>query len=193
MGAFSFYPTKNLGAFGDAGAVTTKDQALAERIRLLRQHGWQTRYISSRRGLNSRLDELQAAILRVKLRHLDGWNDRRRKLASLYTSLLDGACITLPYEPEDALHVFHHYTIRSAQRDALRSFLKSRGVATLVHYPLPVHQQPAYQDLGYSYGSLPESESAASQVLSLPLFPEMSPDEIAYVSRAVIEFVNASA
>jgi dTDP-4-amino-4,6-dideoxygalactose transaminase len=192
MGAFSFYPTKNLGAFGDAGAVTTNDLALAERMRRLRQHGWQTRYVSSHKGVNSRLDELQAAILRVKLRHLNGWNDRRRQLSSLYASMLADQPIALPHEPEDAVHVFHHYTIRSNQREALRAYLKSRGIAALVHYPLPIHLQPAYQDLGYPAGRLPESEAAASQVLSLPFFPELSPDEIAHVSRAVIEFMQAS-
>jgi dTDP-4-amino-4,6-dideoxygalactose transaminase len=193
LGAFSFYPTKNLGAFGDAGAVTTNDPDLAERVRLLRQHGWQTRYVSSLKGLNSRLDELQAAILRVKLRYLDGWNDRRRQLAGLYTNLLSGQGIALPYQPDDSLHVFHQYTIRSAERDDLRAFLKSRGINTLVHYPIPVHLQPAYLDLGYPEGNLPASESAANQVLSLPLFPELSQDEIAHVSRVVIEFVQAGA
>jgi dTDP-4-amino-4,6-dideoxygalactose transaminase len=193
LGAFSFYPTKNLGTFGDAGAVTTNDPDLAERVRLLRQHGWQTRYVSSLKGLNSRLDELQAAILRVKLRYLDGWNDRRRQLAGLYTNLLSGQGIALPYQPDDSLHVFHQYTIRSAERDDLRAFLKSRGINTLVHYPIPVHLQPAYLDLGYPEGNLPASESAANQVLSLPLFPELSQDEIAHVSRVVIEFVQAGA
>jgi dTDP-4-amino-4,6-dideoxygalactose transaminase len=191
MGAFSFYPTKNLGAFGDAGAITTNDPVLAERVRLLRQHGWQTRYISSLKGLNSRLDELQAAILRVKLRYLDTWNERRRQLAGFYTNSIAGLDITVPHQPEDSQHVFHHYTIRSNQRDDLRAFLKSQGISTLVHYPIPVHLQPAYQDLGYARGGLPESEAAAEQVLSLPLFPELSQEEIAYVSRAVIKFFQA--
>ncbi|MEW6030751.1 MAG: DegT/DnrJ/EryC1/StrS family aminotransferase [Chloroflexota bacterium] len=185
IAAFSFYPTKNLGADGDGGAVVTNDPALAERVRLLRQYGWRERFVSILKGINSRLDEMQAAILRVKLRHLDRWNARRRELARLYDELLADTGLTLPAQPKDAVHVYHQYVIRHPQRERLKAFLKENGVQTIVHYPVPVHLQPAYHDLGYSLGSLPSSELAAAQVLSLPVYPEMDEDAISQVSRLI--------
>jgi dTDP-4-amino-4,6-dideoxygalactose transaminase len=185
IAAFSFYPTKNLGADGDGGAVVTNDPALAERVRLLRQYGWRERFVSILKGINSRLDEMQAAILRVKLRHLDRWNARRRELARLYDELLADTGLTLPAQPRDAVHVYHQYVVRHPQRERLKAFLKENGVQTIVHYPVPVHLQPAYHDLGLSPGSLPFSELAAEQVLSLPVYPEMDEEAIGQVSRLI--------
>lgn len=179
IAAFSFYPTKNLGAFGDGGAVVSNNTVLAEKVRLLRQYGWKEHYISTVKGMNSRLDELQAGILRVKLRHLDQWNAHRIQLASLYSELLSvNTDIILPFQPEDSSHVFHQFVIRHPQRDAIRRHLKIRGVHTLIHYPVPIHLQPAYANLGYAVGSFPNTEAASREVLSLPLYPELT-DEIA--------------
>ncbi|HNC07818.1 MAG TPA: DegT/DnrJ/EryC1/StrS family aminotransferase [Anaerolineales bacterium] len=188
IAAFSFYPTKNLGAFGDGGAVVTNDSQLAEKVHLLRQYGWKERYISQVKGLNSRLDELQAGILRVKLRHLEEWNQRRRHLASLYVDLLSGSDITLPPQPADLEPVHHQFVIRHPRRDALRETLRSQGIQTLVHYPVPVHLQPAYANLGLGRGSLPKSEQAADEVLSLPLYPELTEDQVQRVAEACLGF-----
>ncbi|MCC7116968.1 MAG: DegT/DnrJ/EryC1/StrS family aminotransferase [Anaerolineales bacterium] len=190
LAAFSFYPTKNLGAFGDGGAVTTKDPSLAEKLKALRQYGWKEHYVSSLKGLNSRLDELQAALLRVKLRYLDAWNQRRRELANLYLELLAGTELTLPIQPADATHVFHQFVIRHPQRDALRAFLKAWGIHTLIHYPVPIHLQPAYADLGYARGSLPNAERAANEVLSLPLYPELTEEQVRFVCAGIREFAK---
>jgi dTDP-4-amino-4,6-dideoxygalactose transaminase len=189
IAAFSFYPTKNLGAFGDGGAVVTGNPELAERVRLLRQYGWKEHYISSVKGINSRLDELQAAILRVKLRRLDEWNERRRQLADLYFELLAGAEVTLPSLPENSSHIFHQFVIRHPQRDALKKYLKERGMHTLVHYPVPIHLQPAYKDLGYSLGRFPDAETTSREVLSLPLYPELAGENIQQICRNVIDFL----
>lgn len=191
--AFSFYPTKNLGACGDGGAVVTDDPATAERARMLREYGWQQRYTSLIRGLNSRLDELQAAILRVKLRYLDRWNEERRRLARLYSAALAPSGLRLPAEPEGGGHVYHLYVVRHPRRDELQSFLRARDIGTLIHYPLPVHLQPAYRDMGYAEGSLPETEAAAREVLSLPLFPELRDDEAAEVCAAVNSWAGLAA
>lgn len=188
IAAFSFYPTKNLGAFGDGGAVVTNDPALAEKVRLLRQYGWKERYISQVKGFNSRLDELQAGILRVKLRHLDAWNVRRREVADLYFQLLSGSEVVLPKVPKHAGHVFHQFVIRHPRRDALKNFLDKQGIQTLVHYPLPVHLQPGYADLGLGRGALPQSERAAEEILSLPIFPELTGEEVRRVAEAVNSF-----
>ncbi len=188
IAAFSFYPTKNLGACGDGGLVATNDPELAERARLLRQYGWQERYVSSLKGLNSRLDELQAAILRVKLRHLDAWNERRRVLAGLYNERLMGGGVVVPREPESARHVYHLYVVRHPRRDALRAFLRQRGIGSSIHYPVPVHLQPAYYDLARGAGSLPAAEAAAREVLSLPLYPELDGQELETVADAVLAF-----
>lgn len=179
IAAFSFYPTKNLGALGDGGAVVTDDRELAERVRRLREYGWEERYISKSVGINSRLDEIQAAILRVKLRHLDEDNSRRISRARLYTeALTDEERITLPKTANEATHVFHQYVIRVAERDSLRNYLRDRGTGTLVHYPVPVHQQPAYAGRFKLYGPLHETEAAAHEILSLPLFPEMTENQL---------------
>ena len=187
-GAFSFYPTKNLGGYGDGGAVVTNNPDLANSVRLLRQYGWQERYISSIKGLNSRLDELQAAILRVKLGYLDEWNAQRQKLAGRYNALLQGCDLVLPTQPADAEHVYHQYVIRSEERDALKTFLFEQGIQSYIHYPVPVHLQAAYLDLGYAKGSLPFTEAAAAQVLSLPLYPEMTEDAVEQVSEVIRQF-----
>jgi dTDP-4-amino-4,6-dideoxygalactose transaminase len=172
MAAFSFYPTKNLGALGDGGAVVTNDPLLAERARRLREYGWRERYISEEPGMNSRLDELQAAILRVKLKYLDRENTRRREIAAAYDSALAGAGLTLPKCGKDAVHVYHQYVIRSAKRDALRAALCAQGVGTAIHYPRPVHLQPAYRGR-VQHGSLLRTEEAVKEILSLPMYPEL--------------------
>ena len=190
IAAFSFYPTKNLGAFGDGGAVVTSNSVLSEKVRLLRQYGWREHYISSIKGINSRLDELQAGILRVKLQHLDKWNARRKQLASLYYELLSNTELILPVQPENSKHVFHQFVIRHPQRDALKEYLKGRGIRTLVHYPVPIHLQPAYADLGYSEGSFPNTELASREVLSLPLYPELTEEKVGLVCQGVIDFLS---
>lgn len=190
LAAFSFYPTKNLGGFGDGGAVLTGDPARAEKVRLLRQYGWAEHYISSVRGINSRLDELQAAILRVKLKYLDEWNATRGKLAGLYYELLSGTELTLPAQPGDSSHVFHQFVVRHPRRDALREHLKDLGIQTLVHYPVPIHLQPAYADLGRPAGSLPVAERISREVLSLPLYPELTEGNVVRISRAITDFFN---
>lgn len=190
-GAFSFYPTKNLGAYGDGGAVVTNEAQVAHTIRLLRNYGWAEgrRYYSALKGVNSRLDELQAAILRVKLRHLDAWNERRRAIAARYAGALAGLPdLVLPREQPGAYHVYHLYVVRTPHRDALQQHLRARGVGTQVHYPVPVHLQEAYQDLGYRPGSLPETERAAAEILSLPLYPELTDAQIEHVCASVREF-----
>jgi len=187
VGCFSFYPTKNLGAYGDGGMVVTNDPELAERVRRMRQYGWESQYYSTMRGVNSRLDELQAAILRVKLRILENWNARRRQIATLYTELLGRSSLVLPTEAPDAVHVYHLYVVRSDCRDALREQLRRAGIGTGVHYPLPAHLQEAYRDLGYSSGSLPVTECLAREVLSLPMFPELTEDEVEQVVEAVLK------
>lgn len=188
VACFSFYPTKNLGAYGDGGMVTTNDPALAQRVSLLRQYGWAERYVSSTRGVNSRLDELQAAILRVKLRKLDQWTAVRRENAALYGRLLNDAAVATPVEMEYGKHCYHLYVIRCGDRDALLRFLRERGVGAIVHYPVPVHLQDAYQDLGLSEGALPVAEQCAQQVLSLPVSPELSQEQIRTVCELIGEF-----
>jgi dTDP-4-amino-4,6-dideoxygalactose transaminase len=188
LGAFSFYPTKNLGALGDGGAVVTSDAELAARIRSLREYGWRERYVSSEAGLNSRLDELQAAILRVKLGYLDVENARRREIASWYNELLDGLPLTLPKIAAGATHVYHQYVVRSDRRDALREHLKASNIGALIHYPVPVHLQPAYRDRVLRAGTLAVTEAAAREVLSLPMFPELERTQAERVCAAVRSF-----
>jgi dTDP-4-amino-4,6-dideoxygalactose transaminase len=188
LGCFSFYPTKNIGAYGDGGLVTTNDDALAERLRLLRQYGWRERDKSVLKGLNSRLDEIQAAMLRVKLRHLDDWNERRRQLAARYTEALRHTRLGLPFEPNDMQPVYHLYVVRSRDRDTLRTHLKAEGIETLIHYPLPAHLQEAYADLGRGPGSYPNAESLAHEILSLPLYPEMDDAVVEQIAAAIKGF-----
>jgi dTDP-4-amino-4,6-dideoxygalactose transaminase len=186
IAAFSFYPTKNIGALGDGGAIVTSDAELANRVRLLRQYGWEQRYISKITGLNSRLDELQAAILRVKLRHLDEDNKRRRHWAQVYDSeLRDHPFLTLPRTSSEATHVYHQYVIRTPARDCLRDYLLEKGTGTLIHYPVPIHQQPAYASRLTSDNTLHETELAAREILSLPLFPELREEQIQTVVRQI--------
>ncbi|HYG54648.1 MAG TPA: DegT/DnrJ/EryC1/StrS family aminotransferase [Burkholderiales bacterium] len=168
FGCFSFYPTKNLAAAGDAGLVTAKEKGHADTLRMLRHHGSRKTYLHERVGWNSRLDELQAAVLRVKLRHLDRFNEARRRVAGVYRTKLKG--VALPAEDSRGKHVYHQFTIRSAQRDAIRERLAANGIASSVFYPIPIHKQPAYEGIARSI-SLPVSESLASQVLSLPIHP----------------------
>ncbi|MCI0337435.1 MAG: DegT/DnrJ/EryC1/StrS family aminotransferase [Acidobacteria bacterium] len=186
IGAFSFYPTKNLGAMGDGGAVITPHVELAERARMLREYGWQERYVSSVAGMNSRLDEIQAAILRVKLKWLDIENARRRQIARAYDENLVVTSLTLPQQRGDVSHVYHQYVIRCGRRDDLRSFLQSRAIGTLVHYPVPIHLQPAYLDrIAITRNRLPVTEVAARQVLSLPMHPHLTDGEIERVCEAI--------
>jgi dTDP-4-amino-4,6-dideoxygalactose transaminase len=188
VGCFSFYPTKNLGAYGDGGMVVTSDPGLADQIGLLRQYGWAERYVSSVKGLNSRLDELQAAILRVKLHHLDEWNEARRRHAALYDELLRDAAVVTPAHMEYGRHCYHIYAVRSKWRDELKAYLRERDVGALVHYPVPVHLQEAYADLGVGTGALPVTEECANEVLTLPVAPELSEDQIRQVCHLVHEF-----
>jgi dTDP-4-amino-4,6-dideoxygalactose transaminase len=184
LGCFSFYPTKNLGGLGDGGAVTTNDSALAERVKSLRQYGWSTRYKCAEYGRNSRLDEMQAAILRAKLPHLDGWNARRREIAKIYSCALAEQSVACPQEfGED--YVAHLYLIRSERRDELRASLKARGIATDVHYPIPDHRQEAARGTAAARTTLPVTERLAQEILTLPCFAELREDEIAAVAAAL--------
>lgn len=187
---FSFYPTKNLGAFGDGGAVVTDDPELAGRVAALRNYGSRRKYENEVKGYNSRLDELQAALLRVRLSHLDEWNERRRARAHLYISLLSGLPLTLPYEPTWTEHAWHLFVIRTARREALQRLLDARGVGTLIHYPIPPHLQPAYVELGLRNGALPVTEAIHREVLSLPLGPRLSEEQARCVAAAVAECVG---
>jgi dTDP-3-amino-3,4,6-trideoxy-alpha-D-glucose transaminase len=193
LAAFSFYPTKNLGALGDGGAVVGNHPALVDRLRMLRQYGWRERYVSQVAGYNSRLDELQAAVLRVKLRHLDKRNGARRRLAALYNERLASGSIILPVERPGSDHVYHLYVVQSRQRDRLQNFLKKHGIGTAVHYPLPVHLQPAYRHLGYEPGSLPVTERLAQDVLSLPLYPQLHSDQVETICKCVVTFEKQAA
>lgn len=182
--ATSFYPGKNLGALGDGGAVLTNDDAIAEKVRQLRNYGSKVKYQHDLAGYNSRLDEIQAAFLRVKLKMLDEWNSRRSEIADQYSALLNGANLDLPSVPDYAQPVWHLYVIRSKLRDALKAHLDRRGVATVIHYPIPPHRQACYS--GYQSCNLPLAETLAREVLSLPMSPLMNYEEVEYVARAVI-------
>jgi dTDP-4-amino-4,6-dideoxygalactose transaminase len=186
---FSFFPTKNLSAYGDGGFVTTSDAAVAERLRMLRAHGSRQKYFHESTGWCSRLDEVQAAALRVKLRHLDAWTERRRALAARYRSALAGLPLILPEEGDSERAVFHLFTVRTRRRDELKKHLDGVGIGCAVHYPIPVHRQPLYRHIG---GSFPESERASEEVLSLPLFPELTEHEQDEVVAAVRGFFAAA-
>jgi dTDP-4-amino-4,6-dideoxygalactose transaminase len=189
VGCFSFYPTKNLGAYGDGGLITLHDQALAEKIRLLSAHGDTGQYNHVVIGHNSRLDELQAAILRVKLRRVDAWNEARRRNAQRYTSALQGIKgLITPQEPGECTHVYHQYTVRTDRRDQLRASLQAHGVATALYYPIPLHLQKALGYLGYAEGDFPESEQASREVLSLPIHAELRPEQLDDVIEFIREF-----
>jgi dTDP-4-amino-4,6-dideoxygalactose transaminase len=187
LAAFSFYPTKNLGALGDGGGLVTNDPELDQRARLLREYGWRERYVSDLPGMNTRLDEVQAAVLRVKLRHLDRENARRRELARLYDARLANAPLVLPRARAGAEHVYHLYAVLSRHRDDLQAFLKAQGVGTAVHYPVPVHLQPAYRDrLGG--GRLPETERVCRETLSLPMHPQLTDEQAEHVCEQALRW-----
>jgi dTDP-4-amino-4,6-dideoxygalactose transaminase len=199
--AFSFYPTKNLSAAGDAGMVTTNSDEVAERARMLRQHGMRRRYYHDEIGWNTRMDGFQGAILTVKLKYIDGWNQLRRTVARRYHALFHAAGlveagpypihgIALPHEVAGSRHVWHQYVIRTARRDGLRQFLNERKIGSEIYYPVPLHLQTALQSLGYKEGNFPEAERAAREVLALPIFPELREDEQQTVVSAIAEFVS---
>ena len=189
--AWSFYPGKNLGALGDGGAVTTNDPQLAERIRLLRNYGSRVKYVNEVKGVNSRLDPLQAAVLRVKLRHLDAWNARRQALAAAYLSgLAHHTTLTLPQVPDWADPVWHLFVIRHPQRDALAQRLAEAGIGSLIHYPIPPHRQQAYADAGFAEGAFPLAEAMAGEVMSLPIGPQMGLESVELICTGIESALN---
>lgn len=188
VACFSFYPGKNLGAYGDAGMVVTDDEGLAGKVRLLRDHGRSEKYVHQILGHGERLDALQAAILAAKLPHLPDWNARRRDVAARYCELLADLPLTLPPDSEEVEPVYHLFVVRTPRRDALRQHLKERDIAAGIHYPLPLHLQPACAHLGYGAGDFPQAERAANEVLSLPIYPELTDDQVTQVAGAVREF-----
>ena len=190
IGCLSFFPTKNLGAFGDAGMVLTNDPALAERMRMLRTHGWKKKYYSEEVGYNSRLDALQAAILQAKFAHVDSWNEKRRELAHRYSGHLAPLGVVVPVERDWGKHVYHLYIIRSKRRDELQAFLKQKGIASEVYYPLPPHLSVPCRAFGYKEGDFPHAELAARETLALPLYPELTLSQQDEVIAAVRAFVG---
>lgn len=185
-GCYSFYPTKNLGSFGDGGMVVTNNPQIYHKLKLLRQYGEEVRYKSILLGRNSRLDELQAAILLIKLKYLNKWNKRRREIAAKYNLLIKN--LTLPLESKLNKHIYHLYVVQSQKREELKRFLEEKGIQTAVHYPAPIHLEPSMAFLGYKKGDFPESEKASQQVLSLPMFPELTNNEIEYITKALNKF-----
>lgn len=188
---YSFFPTKNLGAYGDAGMIVTKHKEVAEKMRVIRVHGSKPKYYHHVLGYNSRLDEMQAAILNVKFKHLDTWSNQRNKIAEFYTNEINQSLsnfIQTPIISDDCDHVFHQYTIRVKNRDELQVFLKENGVASMIYYPKPLHLQPVFKDLGYKDGDLPETEKAANEVLSLPMFPELKEEQQEYILEKLKKF-----
>jgi len=192
MGCFSFYPTKNLGGYGDGGMVVTDHHKYDQKLRLLRCYGEREKYHHILKGHNSRLDEIQAAILRVKLKHLDQWNEARRKKAELYTKMLSPSGVICPWEKKGVRHVYHLYTIETGKRDTLQTFLKKKGVETLIHYPIPIPFQRAYRELGYRRGDLPLTNRWSHKILSLPFFPEMEESEMEEVAEGIRSFFKTN-
>lgn len=190
FGAFSFYPGKNLGAYGDGGAIITNDSKLAKKYRLLREYGQTRKYIHKSIGVNSRLDTLQAAVLRVKLKHLDEWNLQRQKLASYYTNCFKNELpfVQTPKEFQDRKSIYHLYVIRTKKRDALQKYLVENGVKVQIHYPIPVHLQNAYKYLGYNRGDIPYVEKISNEILSLPIYPELTKEMVKYIVNMVKRF-----
>jgi dTDP-4-amino-4,6-dideoxygalactose transaminase len=188
-GCFSFFPTKNLGGYGDGGMITTNDASIASVLRELRTHGQSTQpYLHERIGTNSRLDELQAAVLRTKLHHLDRWNDQRNRNARFYLETLKDLPIQLPWVDDGNKHIFHQFVVRSSDRDRLKSFLAERGIGTAIYYPVPLHLQPCFKHLGHKRGDFPEAERCAVEVLALPIYPELSQEQLEYVSESIRSF-----
>ncbi|MBI1799862.1 MAG: DegT/DnrJ/EryC1/StrS family aminotransferase [Candidatus Eisenbacteria bacterium] len=190
FGCFSFFPSKNLGGAGDGGMIVTQNPEHAEKLRLLREHGARPKYYHSVVGTNSRLDALQAAILRVKLRHLDRWSEARARNAALYDPLFEGSRVARPYHDPRARHIYNQYAIRVAKRDELRKHLSERGIGTEIYYPVPLHLQKCFAMLGHRAGDMPQSEAAANETLALPIYPELSEDQIRYVAASVREFTD---
>lgn len=192
MGCFSFYPTKNLGAYGDGGMVVTNNEELYRKLIMLRNYGEVKKFTSKIEGFNSRLDEIQSAVLRVKLKYLDEWTNKRREIATMYHQLLYNSNVQLPCERQWAKHVYHLFVIRVNKRDALKDYLHERGVGTQIHYPIPVHLQDAYKKLGHKAGDFPISERNAEEILSLPIYPELTTEEIEVVAGLITEFQNTA-
>jgi dTDP-4-amino-4,6-dideoxygalactose transaminase len=190
FGCFSFFPSKNLGGAGDGGMIVTRSAEYADRLRLLREHGARPKYYHAIVGTNSRLDALQAAILRVKLRHLDRWSEARAKNAELYHQLFEGSRVGRPFRDPRARHIYNQYVIRIERRDELKKHLADRGIGTEVYYPVPLHLQQCFAGLGYKPGDMPHSEAAANQTLALPIYPELGEERIRYVAQSVREFVD---
>ena len=188
MGCFSFYPTKNLGADGDGGMVVTNDEALAKKLKMLRVHGIERRYFHDLHGYNSRLDEIQAAILRVKLRHLPAWNARRAEIAARYSAGLAGLPVDLPTTCELNRHVWHVYAILTDERDTLAQFMAERGVPSIIYYPRPLHLQSVYEDLRYQVGNFPVAEETSQRILPLPMYPELTDEQVDYVVSVIRQF-----
>jgi len=189
-GCFSFFPSKNLGGAGDGGMMVTQNPEYAERVRLLREHGSKPKYYHSMVGTNSRLDALQAAILRVKLRHLDRWSEARARNATLYDQLFEGSHVGRPYRDPRTRHIYNQYVIRIPKRDELRKHLTDRGVGTEIYYPVPLHLQKCFAMLGHKPGDMPQSEAAAAETLALPIYPELTEEQIRYVATCVREFTD---
>jgi dTDP-4-amino-4,6-dideoxygalactose transaminase len=187
--AFSFYPTKNLGGCGDAGMVVTNDAQVADHVRAMRNCGQKAKYIHELPPFNHRLDTLQAAILRVKLRYLDQWNEARWRNAALYTKLLTGSGIVTPVEDPDSVHVYHLYVVRTPRRDGLQAYLREQGIGTAIHYPVPIHLQPFYAGNGFRRGQFPVTEGLCDEIISLPMFPEMTTEQVEHVAANVAEFL----
>jgi len=190
MAAFSFYPAKNLGAFGDAGAITTNNANLAENVRMLRDHGSQQKYHHDMLGYNARMSGIQGAVLSVKLKYLDQWNEARRKIAGWYNEMLQNTPIVLPLSNPEYGHVFHVYVIETDQRDALQKYLSDHQIPTIIHYPIPVHLQPAFGYLDYRKGDFPITEKLSDEILSLPIYPEMRQEQVEFVCEKVRDFFS---
>ncbi|MEW5923898.1 MAG: DegT/DnrJ/EryC1/StrS family aminotransferase [Candidatus Zixiibacteriota bacterium] len=188
-GCFSFYPGKNLGAYGEGGAIVTSDQSLAEKLRILRDHGSKRKYYHDMIGYNARMDGIQGAILDVKLKHLPQWNEARNKVAAQYRQLLADTPVSLPGEMNNLYQVYHQFVIETNRRDELQNYLRENGIPTLIHYPIPVHLQKGYIDAGFKSGSLPVTERLSDSILSLPIYPELGSAEIEYISSKIKSFV----
>lgn len=191
IGCFSFYPSKNLGCFGDGGMVVTKNTELGNKIRILRNHGSSGKYIHETVGFNSRLDEIQAGILRIKMKYIEDYNEKRRKKAALYTKLLSDVVVT-PLERDNTYHVYHLYSIRSSHREKIKESLAKNGIPSVVYYPIPMHLQKAIRFLGYKEGDFPVAEAVSNEILSLPIYPELQDDEVYEISQIILRCLQNS-